>query len=72
MCSLGWCYVILHQMVKALALALTASLPLAPLLNQISIFFYATSNGPHSMSNYLVFCLLMFSFSSVDRLALTV
>lgn len=49
--------------------------PKAPVLNQISfffVFFYSTSKGPHSMSNYLVFCLLMFSFSSVDRLALTV
>lgn len=47
----------------------------APLPNQISFFFFflnATSEGPHAMSNYLVFCLLMFSFSSVDRLALTV
>lgn len=48
--------------------------PMAPVLNQISFFFFfnSTSKGPHSMSNYLVFCLLMFSFSSVDRLALTV
>lgn len=47
-------------------------LPTAPLLNQIIFFLNATSKGPHPMSNYLLFCLLMFSFSSVDRLALTV
>lgn len=45
----------------------------APKSDQLFFFFLnATSEGPHAMSNYLVFCLLMFSFSSVDRLALTV
>lgn len=37
-----------------------------------SFFSKATSKGLYSMSNYLVFCLLVFSFSSVDRPALTV